>query len=541
MSFGQIRVGHMFGAEKMGVGKMCAECGRVRLALARPWLLASLVLLMCFSPSDSFAAFGSPFQRCCAFRQAAMCTSTSVRNALRAKGNSRPSHELGRLAIPLRMSAGDEDESLQRLVDLPGRRYVLVGGKGGVGKTSTSAALAVKLADEGLKTLIISTDPAHSLGDALMTDLSTGRVTPISEQGDGSLYALEVDLVQAIAEFKKIIQGLKGDGQADSISEKLGLGELTDLFDVAPPGADELVALSKIISLVEEGQAKTAFGETIEFDRVVIDTAPTGHTLRLLEYPGFLASLITKALSLRGKIDMPFDVVGQAGAFFASQLGISKMPSKSDVEAGGRKLNDEAIKFRDRMDKFDALLHDPSRCEFLVVCIPTRLSTAETSRLVPDLLKRGVGLRHLVVNQILKTSADSSAFIDRRRAEQQKVLKRLQTSLPQLQCTQVPLFDTEVVGYYGLKALGGVAFKEDAMADKRYGALFEAGAPGPQFVFVGGKGGVGKTSTSAALAVRLADENHKTLVVSTDPAHSLGDCLDTQVPQKSPANAKVPS
>ena len=211
------------------------------------------------------------------------------------------------------MSVGSEDESLQRLADLPGRRYVLVGGKGGVGKTSTSAALAVKLADEGLKTLIISTDPAHSLGDALMADLSNGRVTPIAEQGDGSLYALEVDLVQAVAEFKKIIQGLKGDGGADSISEKLGLGELTDLFDVAPPGADELVALSKIVSLVEEGQAKTALGETIEFDRVVIDTAPTGHTLRLLEYPGFLASLITKGLSLRGKIDMPFDVVGQAG------------------------------------------------------------------------------------------------------------------------------------------------------------------------------------------------------------------------------------
>ena len=194
-----------------------------------------------------------------------------------------------------------------------------------------------------------------------MTDLSSGRVTPIAEQGDGSLYALEVDLAQAVAEFKKVIQGLKGDGAADSISAKLGLGDLTDLFDVAPPGADELVALSKVISLVEEGQAKTAFGETILFDRVVIDTAPTGHTLRLLEYPSFLASLITKALSLRGKIDLPMDVVGQAGAFIASQLGIGKVPSKSDVEAGGRKLNEEAVKFRDRMHKFDELLHNPAK------------------------------------------------------------------------------------------------------------------------------------------------------------------------------------
>ena len=87
------------------------------------------------------------------------------------------------------------DTSLQRLVDLPGRRYILVGGKGGVGKTSTSAAIAIKLADEGLRTLVLSTDPAHSLGDALMTDLSSGKVTPVSEQG-GNLYALEVDLVE---------------------------------------------------------------------------------------------------------------------------------------------------------------------------------------------------------------------------------------------------------------------------------------------------------------------------------------------------------
>lgn len=421
-----------------------------------------------------------------------------------------------------------EDESLQRLVDLPGRRYILVGGKGGVGKTSTSSALAVKLADEGLKTLIISTDPAHSLGDALMTDLSGGRVTPISEQGDGSLYALEVDLVQAVAEFKRVIQGLKG-GDADSISAKLGLGDLTDLFDVAPPGADELVALSKIISLVEEGQAKTAFGDTINFDRVVIDTAPTGHTLRLLEYPGFLAALITKALSLRGKIDVPFDMVGQAGAFFAQQLGIGKAPSKADVEAGGKKISQEATKFRDRMEKFDELLHDPSRSEFVVVCIPTRLSVAETSRLVPKLLEQGVAMRHLVVNQILKSSDDTKAFLDRRRKEQKKVLENLKASLPKLKCTEVPLFDTEIVGYYGLRALGNVAFKQEVKEDGRYGTLFDPAGPAPQFVFVGGKGGVGKTSTSSSLAVRLADDNIKTLIISTDPAHSLGDCLDVKL------------
>lgn len=205
------------------------------------------------------------------------------------------------------------------------------------------------------------------------------------------------------------------------------------------------------------------------------------------------------------------------------------MPSQSDVEAGGQKVSEEATKFRDRMDE---LLHDPGRSEFVVVCIPTRLSAAETSRLVPELLNQGVAMRHLVVNQIVKSTDDTAAFLNRRRTEQKKVLEKLKSSLSQLRCTEVPLFDTEVVGYYGLRALGNVAFKQEVKDDGRYGNLFDPSSPGPQFVFVGGKGGVGKTSTSSSLAVRLADDNIKTLVISTDPAHSLGDCLDVKLSGK---------
>ena len=94
---------------------------------------------------------------------------------------ARPAASLRACAAGLSMAAGS-GEGLSRLVDLKGRRYILVGGKGGVGKTSTSSAIAIKLADEGLRTLVISTDPAHSLGDALMTDLSSGKVTPVAEQ-----------------------------------------------------------------------------------------------------------------------------------------------------------------------------------------------------------------------------------------------------------------------------------------------------------------------------------------------------------------------
>jgi len=428
-------------------------------------------------------------------------------------------------AVGLRGSSSSgaaEITSLEEALTLRDRKYFLVGGKGGVGKTSTSSAMALKFADEGLRTLIISTDPAHSLGDALTTDLSSGKVTPISEQG-GNLYALEVDLKQAVEEFKSVIQGLKGADDPSSLAGKLGLSDLTDVFDVVPPGADELVALSKVVSLVEEGQAKTALGEVINFDRVVIDTAPTGHTLRLLEYPRFISNLITKALSLREKIDVPFDLVNQAGSFFASQLGID-MPSKEDVEKGGKKINEEATKFRNRMQLFDSILRDPQRAEFVVVCIATTLSAAETSRLVPELVDRDVSLRQIVVNQLLRSTGETEAYMTRLRKEQQRILKRIKDSaqLSKLKMAEVPLFDSEIIGVYGLRALGNVAFTQ--AGEPNFGKLFDS-ASDSQFVFVGGKGGVGKTSTSSALGVRLADAGLKTLVISTDPAHSLCDAL----------------
>uniref|UniRef100_A0A7S0W1Q8 ArsA/GET3 Anion-transporting ATPase-like domain-containing protein n=1 Tax=Hemiselmis tepida TaxID=464990 RepID=A0A7S0W1Q8_9CRYP len=435
------------------------------------------------------------------------------------------------LALELRMMAGERGEgngdSLSRLVGLEGRRYVLVGGKGGVGKTSTSAAIAIKLADEGLRTLVISTDPAHSLGDALTTDLSSGRVTPISEQG-GLLYGLEVDLQDSVAEFKRVVGGLSGGAEGETIADKLGLGSLTDIFDNPPPGADELVALSKVISLVEEGEAKTALGESIKFDRIVIDTAPTGHTMRLLEYPKFITNLLTKALSLRGKIDVPFDVVGQAGSFLAGQLGID-MPSKEDIQKGGTKVRVEAEKFRDRMEMFDQLLHNPDKAEFVVVSIATDLSAAETERLLPALIESEVAVRHLVVNQLLRNTGESEAYLTRLYKEQQRCLKTIKES-PSLggglAVTEVPRFDMEVVGVFGLRALGKVAFKRDVR--DVYGRLFDP-TQKSQFVFVGGKGGVGKTSTSSALGIALADEGIRTLIISTDPAHSLGDALGVKL------------
>ena len=128
-------------------------------------------------------------------------------------------------------------------------RFILVGGKGGVGKTTTSAALAVQCAERGYSTLVVSTDPAHSLGDALDVDLSSGEVVRVEGLAGASLYAIEVKVDEAVLEFKRLISSLS-DGAGEGAVGNLGLADFADVFDAVPPGVDELVALAKVCTWV---------------------------------------------------------------------------------------------------------------------------------------------------------------------------------------------------------------------------------------------------------------------------------------------------
>ena len=152
-------------------------------------------------------------------------------------------------------------------------KVVICGGKGGVGKTTTSSSLAVSLAAQGHKVALISTDPAHSLGDAIDMDLRGGQLIDCPLIGvpptEGSLSVLEIDPTNALKQFKGIVDQLVGGGR-EMGGENAGMAntlrELQEVFDTLPAGTDEVVALSKIVNLVKKGG----------FDRIVLDTAPTG-------------------------------------------------------------------------------------------------------------------------------------------------------------------------------------------------------------------------------------------------------------------------
>ena len=334
------------------------------------------------------------------------------------------------------------------------RKLTVFGGKGGVGKTTSAASWAVQLADAGLKVLVVSTDPAHSLGDAFQEKLSgIPRMLDQSYSG-GQLWAMEIDPTSALEEFKDVVQGALGAPAEESAG--MGIPDIKgELFDLVsgvndpPPGTDEIVAMAKVVSYLEDGYEVN--GQRIRFDRIVLDTAPTGHTLRMLSLPTFLKGLMQKLRKIRDK----------TGSFsnFLGMGSTSTVQGSETQESQGR-----LEKFEGRMDRLQSLLHNPKDTEFAVVTIATDLATAETKRLLLSLADEKILVRRLIVNQLISEQSDadngaaSSAYLSRLRQGQKNSLSELGVlaAAADVPLMQVPYFDYEVRTVYGLRAISSV-------------------------------------------------------------------------------------
>ena len=361
-----------------------------------------------------------------------------------------------------------------------GDRFVLVGGKGGVGKTTSSAALAVEFAERGHNTLVVSTDPAHSLGDALDIDLSSGEVARIEGVAGASLYAIEVKVDEAVAEFKRLVGGLAADddGSADG-GGGLGLADFADVFDVVPPGVDELVALAKVVALARAD----SYG--VHFDRVVVDTAPTGHTLRLLTFPEFLDNFIERLLVLRTRFQGVSSVMGGAssllGNIFNSGGAAGAAAGAAAAAAGfgvgggqtssGEQEEPQAIaaltKFQAQMRDLQALLKDGATSEFVIVSIPTYLSLTESERLQAALGEQGIAVRRGVLNRLIPADGEA-AYVEQLAKGQRVCLDELRelAERADVSVTEVGYFDVEVRAVYGLRAMGAALFSPSDERDR---------------------------------------------------------------------------
>ena len=413
--------------------------------------------------------------------------STRRRAFVFSSGNNKRGRR-SRIANAAADANGGSTNVFEEMSSIRTRKYYLVGGKGGVGKTSLSASLAVKFATSGQHpTLIVSTDPAHSLSDSLAQDVSSG--VPVAVEGtDGMLWAMEIDTSQAKSEFSEFSKSADFTKGASDFMGSVGLSGISDslqdlklgeLLDTPPPGLDEAIAIAKVVQFTkDEKYAK--------FTRIVFDTAPTGHTLRLLSLPEFLDKSIGKIVRLRQKLTSAGDMV--KGLFGQEN---------QNQDAAVEKLEN----LKKRLQEVKDLFRNKETTEFVIATIPTVLGMSESGRLLKSLRDETVPCTKIVINQILnvdvadfqdaadacnaaaeklKTSTDETSkdadvqtliseserlasaskravsFVRMKEKDQRKAMEMLDTDagLKTLKRIEAPMFDLEIRGVPALKYFG---------------------------------------------------------------------------------------
>ncbi|MDB2244807.1 TRC40/GET3/ArsA family transport-energizing ATPase [Halorubrum ezzemoulense] len=359
----------------------------------------------------------------------------------------------------------ETDEELtvdEELADLPAGvdapDYVLYGGKGGVGKTTMAAATGLASAAGGVRTLVVSTDPAHSLSDTYETEIPA---EPARIREDVPLYAAEIDPDAAVdegmfgadgdplgglGEMGDAMGGMGGEGPMGGAEGEDGEG-LGGLLGGTMPGADEAAAMRQLLEYLDDPR----------FDRVVVDTAPTGHTLRLLQLPEIMDSMLGRVMKLRQRFSGMMD--GIKGMFGGG--GDDPDPS-ADLE-----------ELRERIERLRAVLRDPAKTDFRVVMIPEEMSVVESERLVARLDEFGIPVNTLVVNRVMEgvgdvtggngagidpdwvvePNPDTCEFCARRWEVQQSALRQATDLFRARDVKRVPLLANEVRGEAALRVV----------------------------------------------------------------------------------------
>jgi len=270
------------------------------------------------------------------------------------------------------------EPSLKNLIDQQSLQWVFVGGKGGVGKTTTSCCLGIQLAKYRKKVLIISTDPAHNLSDAFSQKIGR-EPTPIVSIPN--LAAMEIDARDDMEKMQKSLEEATGTSEVDDADSPIAslMSELTNSI----PGIDEAMSFSELMKQVQN----------LDYDVVVFDTAPTGHTLRLLSFPTVLDKALGKMMELKDRFG---GLIGQAaGLMGASSANVQEM------------LIGRLEETRTIINKVNQNFQDPEVTTFVCVCIPEFLSIYETERLVQELSKFGIDSHNIVINQVLFPEKDA--------------------------------------------------------------------------------------------------------------------------------------
>ncbi|CAA7026120.1 unnamed protein product [Microthlaspi erraticum] len=308
------------------------------------------------------------------------------------------------------MASDLPEATVQNILDQESLKWVFVGGKGGVGKTTCSSILAICLASVRSSVLIISTDPAHNLSDAFQQRFTK---SPTLVQGFSNLFAMEVDPTV----------------ETDDMAGPEGMDSLFSDLANAIPGIDEAMSFAEMLKLVQ----------TMDYATIVFDTAPTGHTLRLLQFPATLEKGLSKLMSLKSR-------------FGGLMNQMSRMFGIED-EFGEDALLGRLEGLKDVIEQVNRQFKDPDMTTFVCVCIPEFLSLYETERLVQELAKFEIDTHNIIINQVLYDDEDvESKLLRARMRMQQKYLDQFYMLYDDFNITKLPLLPEEVTGVEALKA-----------------------------------------------------------------------------------------
>jgi len=373
-------------------------------------------------------------------------------------------------------------------------RILFFTGKGGVGKTSLACAVAIALSSRGKRVLLVSTDPASNLDEVLGVRLSGA---PAAIPGAHGLFALNINPEAAAKAYRDRVvgpyRGVLPEASINSIEEQLS-GACTV----------EIAAFDEFTKLLGDAHA------TAGFDHIVFDTAPTGHTLRLLQlsaaWTGFIAENTTGASCL------------------GPLAGLETQKSL-----------------------YDSSLHaltDASTTTLVLVSRPERSSLAEANRSRAELAHMGVANQRLFLNGVFVAHDRGDAAACALEARGQEALAGMPADLAKLPRTQVPLLPYAPMGVENLRSVFGGISPNRKVAHQDQSGVIHSGVPlsalvdqlekmGHGVVMTVGKGGVGKTTIASAIAIELAHRGHPVHLSTTDPAAHVAATVGGSVPNLS--------
>ncbi|KAI0443101.1 putative arsenite translocating ATPase [Xylaria telfairii] len=313
------------------------------------------------------------------------------------------------------LSADDDvfEPTLQSILDQKTLRWIFVGGKGGVGKTTTSCSLAIQLAKVRRSVLLISTDPAHNLSDAFSQKF--GKEARLVE-GFTNLSAMEIDPNGSIQDLLA--------GQGEEVDTMGGMGGMMQDLAFAIPGIDEAMSFAEVLKQVK----------SLSYEVIIFDTAPTGHTLRFLQFPSVLEKALAKVSQLSN----------QYGPLLNGFLGSQgQLPNGQNLNEMMEKLEG----LRQTISEVNAQFKDENLTTFVCVCIAEFLSLYETERMIQELGGYGIDTHCIVVNQLLFPKKGSNCEqCNARRKMQKKYLDQIEELYDEFNVVRMPLLTEEVRG-----------------------------------------------------------------------------------------------